>query len=396
MSTTTLDHIDMMDVARRTGLERLDGGSQESALPIFVHGPTRQEFTLVPAGRFAMGLNAEELVSALREVHFDPDIDVWREQHRHHYESANPVHGVSVQAFLCGRSPLLGRTVSSVDRSLKWSPHETAEHHGPTVAAAMTAADAEKVLKALGWELISEAQWEYVARCGGTQRWAETRANIDLLQCDPRYSGAASTCTPWGIWGLGLGEWMADEWHESYATAPSDGSPWRSRQGPPSSIRGGGVLHAPWQDSNEAMSCHASRRGGTGAGRKVFTARPIIALPWLHSSLPHAEVASYVPFDEAIAKLESELRAKAAERRHSDEARRARYQRLLTELPASFQKGTVRSVGGDGVYVVRLAEANAILRLGRDDPRLVPGTSVTVRIVGSGGVPDAELVAIHE
>ena len=344
-----------------------------------------------------MGMAPAELALALRRVRFDPDRKAWRDQHQKHYESANPVHDVSVPTFLCGRSPLLGRTVSRVDPTLPWSTHETAEHRGPTVAAAMTAAEAQRVVESLGWSVLTEAQWEYVARCGGEQAWAEEACKVDRLQHDPRYTSDPAACNGWGIWGLGLGEWVADEWHDSYAGAPCDGSAWPLREGPPGSVRGGAVLHAPWQDSDEQMSCHAGMRGGTGDWRRVFTVRPVIALPWRHTPVAAAHVRRVppsVPFDQAVAQLELELRGEREERRAAVDARRARDRRILDDLPGSTQEGTIRSVGSDGVYVVRLAEANAILRLPSDDPRLLPGTTVTVRIVGTGGVPDAELVAV--
>jgi hypothetical protein len=363
------------------------------SLPVFVHRATGQEFVLVPAGSFVMGMTAAELVDALRKIGFDPDIKWWRDQHQKHYESANPAHSVAVQAFLCGRSPLLGRTISSA--GLSWSTHQTAEHLGPLVAAAVTASDAHKVVQDLGWSLITEAQWEYVARCGGEQAWAENPSNIDLLVDDPRYTSDTRCRNSWGLWGLGLGEWIADEWHESYAGAPFDGSAWRTDTGLPRSIRGGSVLHAPWQDSGEEMSCHAAMRAGTGNWRKVFTVRPVISVQGQVTITP-TPAPAFVSFDEVVAKLESELWEARTKQRQVIEARQARERDRRMKLPGSLQEGTIRSVGGNGVYILRLVDANAILKLPSENPRLVPGTKVTVCTVGTGGVPEAALVAIHE
>lgn len=368
----------------------------QSSLPVLVHKASRQEFVLVPAGSFVMGMTAEELVGALREVDFDPDIEFWREAHRRRYAAANPARAVTVSAFLCGRSPLLVRTLSAIDPKLQWSVSQTAEHRGKSSVAMVAAEAAQRALEALGWSAITEAQWEYVARCGGTQVWAETGENVERLVNDQRYATETTACNPWGIWGLGLGEWIADEWHASYDGAPCDGSAWSSRKGPPGSIRGGAVLHAPWQDAGERLSCHAAARAGDGGERGTFAVRPVIHLESLGTPTELAHAPEHIPFEEAVGSIEAELRAKRTGRARAEAARLDRDRRLLAELPGSVQQGIIRSVGDDGVYVVRLSEANAILRLGAADARLSAGTKVTVRVVGSGGVPDAELVEIIE
>ncbi len=383
--------MDLRDIELRTGLV---SKPVKRGLPVFVHEPTQQEFVLVPAGAFIMGMSAVELVSALREVDYNPDIEFWRAAHRAQYAAANPIHSVTSQAFLCGRSPLLGRTIDALDAGVAWSTHETAEHTGPTVAAAMTRDGATTVLDRLGWQLISEARWEYVARCGGREPWAggsKWRTMVDVLVDDPRFDGKAGNA--WGVWGLALGEWVADEWHADYTGAPSDGSPWRVGAGLPVTVRGGAVLHAPWQDSSEALSCHAAARHGTGDGRLLFTARPVIELPWLHTTIEGLTAAEPVDFDVAVAELERELRLTEQRAQEQEHARRDRRAQLQRDLPGSVQNGTIRSVGDEGVYIVRLENANGVLRLDSGAPPLRSGDVVTVRIVGSGGVPEVELVS---
>jgi hypothetical protein len=261
----------------------------------------------------------------------------------------------------------------------------------------MSAEAAIEALHHYGWTLPSEAQWEYVARAGGADEWAggsEFRVAIDTQVHDPRFLGGDEYCNKWGVWGLGLGEWVADEWHEDYVGAPGDDSAWRNESGLPSVYRGGGVLHAPWQDSGEALSCHVSARGGPGAWRGVFVARPVIALPWLHGQVSRPAVAPCPPFDEAVAELEAELRAQRERRRRADDALRAKHERLRAELPGSIQRGTIRSVGDPGVYIVRLPDVNGVLRLPPDAAPLSPGDHVTVCVVGTGGVPDVELISV--
>jgi hypothetical protein len=163
----------------------------------------------------------------------------------------------------------------------------------------------------------------------------------------------------------------------------------------PGQFAGGGMLHAPWQDSGEAMSCHAATRGGSGAWRGLFAARPVIPLPWLQVDAPPLRVPAAVAFDAAVAQLDRDVREARRRRREDDDARVDRRRRLEAELPFSVQDGTIRTVGEGGVYIVRLAQANGVLRLPGPDPRLAEGRRVRVRVIGQGGVPDLELVSVE-
>lgn len=369
--------IDFADIAARTGLTLTANGTR------FVHSDSGQEFVFVPGGAFVMGMTADELRAALREVSYDPDIAQWREMHARRYEAARPARGVVVQPFLAGRSPILGATARRA--GVSWSTHETAEERGPTTAAAMKPEDALAALSSFGWSLPTDAQWEWIARAGGEDVWAGGAKFRDAVRAQvhsPRFDGSERHCNRLGIWGLALGEWIAG-----------------AANAPPTEYRGGGVLHAPWQDADEAMSCHAAMPSASGSWRGVFTARPVIALPWLASDLvaPDVPASMSPPFAEAVSDLEPELRATIANRRRRDAEIEQRDSRIRAELAAQrgqTESGTIRSVGDPGVYIVKLAKANGVLRVGPDVPVLAPGDRVTVRIVGKGGVPEVELVSI--
>ncbi len=114
--------------------------------------------------------------------------------------------------------------------------------------------------------LPSEAEWEYVARAGTSTLYSFGDDPEQLNDFAWSTHNAAGNDPPVGAkrpnaWNLYdvhgyLWEWCADAWHDTYAGAPADGSPW-SDGGP----EGAGVLRGgSWKDPRQRLTSSYRRR----------------------------------------------------------------------------------------------------------------------------------------
>ena len=229
-------------------------------LPAVRHLPTGVDLRAVFGGRFAMGMSPEEeaeLAAALARLGQDADDrDELLGSARRIAHRARPVHPVTVAPFLAASEP---------------------------IAAARLAADGspaavEKRLAALTWRLLTEAEWEYLARDAGDpdRRWL-----LDLPAAGPvDLSGAGAPAAVGervSALGLRLGRaaGLADAWHETYDGAPADGTAWK-----PAKARGGGVRRGP-----RAAFLHRTE----GSTLQVAVREAGEAEPWVAISLVLAD-----------------------------------------------------------------------------------------------------------
>ena len=131
------------------------------------------------------------------------------------------------------------------------------------------------------YRLLSEAEWEYVARAGtrtarhwgasssgqcryenGYDGTADAKHNFswDPVSCSDGFADTAPVGSfepnAFGLYDV-LGnvfEWTEDCWNESYAGAPTEGSPWASGDCSPRVLRGGS-----WNSSNRSYLRSANR-----------------------------------------------------------------------------------------------------------------------------------------
>jgi len=243
------------------------------------------EVVVVPGGTFAMGATLEEEVAANL-----PQRDRGRSE---------PVHGVIIgQSFAVGRYEVTraefarfvaasGRVVSgcwlSVNQNWKlfadrnWqSPGFPQRDYDPVVCVSWD--DANAFTQWLSqqthqrYRLLSEAEWEYVARAGslGSRPWGEQigRNYTACADCGsqwdnqrPAPAGSFSANRYYVHDMLGnVSEWVADCWHASYQHAPEDGSAWVEPSCPLHVYRGGS-----WQSPSYTVRSAYRERDQNGS-----------------------------------------------------------------------------------------------------------------------------------
>ena len=106
--------------------------------------------------------------------------------------------------------------------------------------------------------LLSESEWEYVARAGTDTRYSwgneisRNRANCD--GCGSRWDDEQTSpvgsfsANAWGVHDMhgNVWEWVKDCWNGSYVGAPTDGSAWESGSCNRRVLRGGSWFSLPW------------------------------------------------------------------------------------------------------------------------------------------------------
>ena len=201
--------------------------------------------------------------------------------HGEGYSDEKPQHRVTVPSFFMAKYPVTQAQWKAVasERNLELNPSEFKGDNRPVEMVNWYDAVefCHRLSKLTGREytLPSEAKWEYSCRAGTTTAFncGET-ITTDLANYDgtDEYYGSYADepkgeyregTTPvgsfpandWGLYDMhgNVWEWCADEWHEDYNNAPTDGNVWTGGESNCSVMRGGS-----WHDGPSGCRC-ASR-----------------------------------------------------------------------------------------------------------------------------------------
>ena len=204
------------------------------------------EMVVVPAGTFRMGC-----VSG-----------------RGCYDYEQPVHQVTIeQPFAVGVYEVTfaeyGRFANATGREL---PSDSGDGRGRRPVIHVSWENAVAYTRWLSKEtgqayrLLSEAEWEYVARAGTTTQywWGNEigRNQANCGTCGSQWSGfffgqtapvGSFEANAFGLHDVhgNVEEWVQDCWHDSYAGAPSDGRAWESGDCSRRVLRGGSWVDKP-------------------------------------------------------------------------------------------------------------------------------------------------------
>jgi len=232
--------------------EATDRLAGEAGLCTVLHVPSDCEFVAVCGGSFEMELSNADIEALSEVVNWTNSVAAFvKEQQR----LAGPVHRVEVPPFLIGTNPIIdpvGGGFEEVDEGVNLQE-----------LAAMLAAAPSPM------RLPSEAEFEYVSRAGGVDRFVDDCARV--WQTQRIFRGI----NRWGIAGLTDGEWLADAWHDNYDGAPNTAVAWDASHGP--GVFRGMLRFGPEQDDEELLYALAALRGKP-APNAVYRFRMAISL----------------------------------------------------------------------------------------------------------------------
>jgi len=200
------------------------------------------EMALIPAGVFGMGtLGFSE------------------------YAEERPQHSVRISSFLMSKFPITQEQWHAI---MNWEPPYRCK--GPKrpvdrVSWKHAVEFCKRLSKRIGqvYRLPTEAEWEYACRAGTSTpfHYGETLttdlANYvgeHIYQLEPkgiyRHGSTDAGSFPPNAFGLydmhgNVWEWCADQWHDNYVGAPTDGSVWENGNRVEERVLRGGSWHEP-------------------------------------------------------------------------------------------------------------------------------------------------------
>jgi formylglycine-generating enzyme required for sulfatase activity len=231
----------------------------QSAGSVFRDCAECPEMVVIPPGSFFMGSPKNEASHSLEASH---------------YVFEGPIHRVKIgQPFAAGKYEV---TFAEWDACVSaggcngYTPLDNGWGRGRRPVINVSWQDAQVYVAWLSgktgrtYRLLSEAEWEYVARAGTTTPFSTGRTiTTDQANFDGNYTYNGSSKgvdrkktvevgsfppNPFGLYDVhgNVWEWVEDCWHDDYNGAPTDGRAWTTEGCKYRLLRGGSWYMPPW------------------------------------------------------------------------------------------------------------------------------------------------------
>jgi formylglycine-generating enzyme required for sulfatase activity len=236
----------------------IDSSGGTNHVHTFSHIVTGIEFIYIPDGILSMGLSLQEKNSALS---INPIVEPL-------FSRMSPVRSMSIQAFLLSRTPvttLFAEDNIELDDNL-FGPEF--DDNGECSPIYLSRNEADLLCKQFNFMMPSEAQWEYFCRAGTKTLfyWGDDIPEKKVLQqtvCLSDFADShnnSASKNPFGVVGLGIGEWCMDNFSEDYSNLPPDESVYKDAGSTTYAVGGGAAALWPWQSNYEWILCASAMR----------------------------------------------------------------------------------------------------------------------------------------
>jgi formylglycine-generating enzyme required for sulfatase activity len=197
------------------------------------------EMVVVPAGSFTMGSKDRSSEQPLHKVSIERPFAVGRFAVTFdEWEASGLPHRPGDEGWGRGKHPVINVSWEDAKTYTEWLSRKTRK----------------------AYRLLSEAEWEYVARAGTTTGFwpgdsiSTSQANFNDRERTGRGQFLYHTvpvddfrANPWGLYQVhgNVWEWCEDGWHDDYKDAPKDGSVWQGGDVSARVLRGGSWNSVP-------------------------------------------------------------------------------------------------------------------------------------------------------